>query len=51
MCQAFRTGAAFLLSVIAFTQLAEAELLYSASLKNGAYGGGFKVGTYSSSLP
>jgi hypothetical protein len=37
--------------VIGSVQVADAALIYSASLKNGDYGGGFQVGTWVSASP
>ena len=42
---------AFLFCLIGVVQVAQGGMLYQASLKDGDYGGGFKVGTYLSSSP
>ena len=42
--------AMFLVCGVALTHVADAAMLYSASLKNGDYGDGFKVGTYLESV-
>jgi MYXO-CTERM domain-containing protein len=40
-----RCSTAFVVSVVGVAQIADASLLYNASLKDGDYGGGHKVGT------
>jgi hypothetical protein len=42
---------AFFVCIFAVTHVVDAAILYSASLRNGDYGGGFQVGTYLVSSP
>jgi hypothetical protein len=47
----YRSFFALLVALCLVSQQAYASLLYEASLRNGQYGGGFKVGSYQSGSP